>query len=127
MKSRGLGRKELVLDFREYSVIREGDEAVVVGTIRDPVNWDFSIRICEDDVVGMTRLICRKEMLLLLLRSFFKPRKKNHWTGPLNEHLAEGRTRLRSAEEKALDRVQANEAAKAVAEAGPDTGGEQGA
>jgi hypothetical protein len=100
---------------------------VVVGTIRDPVNWDFSIRVCEDDVVGLTKLIFRKEMLFLLLRSFFKPRKKNHWTGPFDEHLAEGRTRLRSAEEKALDRIQANEAANKTAEAGASTDGKQGA
>ena len=39
LKSRGLGRKELVMDFREYTTIREDGEAVVVGTIRDPVNW----------------------------------------------------------------------------------------
>jgi len=47
LRSRGLGRKELVMDFREYETIREGDEVVVVGTIRDPVNWDFSIRFCR--------------------------------------------------------------------------------
>jgi hypothetical protein len=63
LRSRGLGRKELVLDFREYEVVHVDDEAVVVGTIRDPVNWDFTIRICEDDVPGMIRLVLRPSML----------------------------------------------------------------
>jgi len=103
------------MDFREYTVIREGDEAVVVGTIRDPVNWDFSIRVCEDDVIGMTKLILRKEMLLLLLRSIFKPRKQHHWSDDHAEHLAEGKQRLVVAKEKAHERIRANaEGAKQV-------------
>ena len=55
LKSKGLGKKELVMDFREYTVVREGDELVVVGTIRDPINWDFTIRMCEDDLAGLAR------------------------------------------------------------------------
>jgi hypothetical protein len=39
LMSRGLGRKELVMDFREYDVIPESDE-VVVETICDPENPD---------------------------------------------------------------------------------------
>jgi hypothetical protein len=45
------------MDFREYTVVREGDELVVVGTIRDPINWDFTIRMCEDDLAGMLALV----------------------------------------------------------------------
>jgi hypothetical protein len=105
LKSRGLGRKELVMDFREYATIREGDEVIVVGTIRDPVNWDFSIRFCEDDIVGMTKLILRPAMLGLLLRSFFKRRRHHHWTQEHADHLAEGRERLLAATAKAAERV----------------------
>ena len=109
LKSRGLGRKELVMDFREYTVIREEDEVVVVGTIRDPVNWDFSIRMCEDDVVGMAKLILCRPMIGILLRSFFKRRKNHHWTQERSEHIAEGRERLKSAREKAAERIRARE------------------
>jgi hypothetical protein len=109
LKSRGLGRKELVMDFREYTVIREDDEIVVVGTIRDPVNWDFSIRMCEDDVVGMTKLILCKPMIGILLRSFFKRRKKHHWNQEWTEHLAEGKLRLVGAREKATERIRIRE------------------
>jgi hypothetical protein len=93
------------MDFREYATLREGDEVIVVGTIRDPVNWDFAIRFCEDDIVGMTKLILRPAMIGLLLRSFFRRRKHHHWTQEHEEHLAEGRKRSEAAAEKAAERV----------------------
>jgi len=109
LKSRGLGRKELVMDFREYTLIREEGEVVVVGTIRDPVNWDFTIRMCEDDVIGMTKLVLNRHMIWILLRSFFKRRKKHHWSQEWTEHIAEGRERLVNAKEKAAERIRARE------------------
>ena len=105
LRSRGLGRKELVLDFREYEVVRVDDELVVVGTIRDPVNWDFTIRICEDDVAGMTRLVLRRSMIGLLLRAFFKRKKRHHWGQEPAEHLAEGTRRRQTAQENAVERA----------------------
>jgi len=105
LRSRGLGRKELVLDFREYEVVPVEDELVVVGTIRDPVNWDFTIRICEDDVPGMIRLVLRPSMLGLVLRSLFKRTKRGHWGQEPAEHLAEGRRRLQAARENAAERA----------------------
>jgi hypothetical protein len=102
LRSRGLGRKELVLDFREYEVVRVEDELVVVGTIRDPVNWDFTIRICEDDVPGMTWLVLRRAMLSLLLRSFFRRKKRDHWGQERAEHLAEGKKRRQTARDSAV-------------------------
>jgi len=96
------------MDFREYEVVRDGDEIVIVGTIRDPVTWDFSIRVCEDDVPGMTKLILRKGMLGLLLRAFFRRKKRHHWSQERSEHVAEGRRRLLTAREKAEERVSAS-------------------
>lgn len=105
LRSRGLGRKELVLDFREYEAVRVDDEIVVVGTIRDPVNWDFTIRICEDDVPGMASLVLRRSMLGLLLRSFFKRLKRHHWSQERDAHLAEGKKRRQAAREDAAERA----------------------
>lgn len=105
LRSRGLGRKELVLDFREYEVLRVDDEIVVVGTIRDPVNWDFTIRICEDDIAGMAGLALRKSMIGHLLRSFFKRMKNHHWGQERAEHLAEGKRRRQKARENAAERA----------------------
>ncbi len=107
LKSRGLGRKELVLDFREYEVVRQDNEVVVVGTIRDPVNWDFSIRVCEDDLSGLLHLAGKKAILGLALRSLFKRSKENHWTQELSEHLAEGALHLEAAKQMAIARLEA--------------------
>ena len=105
LRSRGLGRKELVLDFREYEVVSTDDELVVVGTIRDPVSWDFTIRICEDDVPGMTWLVLRRAMLGLLLRALFKRRRRHHWGQEYAEHLAEGKKRREAARKNAVERA----------------------
>ncbi len=91
MRSKGLGRKEMVMDFREYEVRREGDELVVVGVIRDPVAWDFSIRFCEDDYGAILGLVFRKATLMSILRSLFRFPKKHHWGKSREEHIAEGR------------------------------------
>lgn len=88
LKSKGLGRKELVMDFREYDVVEEGDEIVVTGTIREPVTWDFSIRMCEDDLVGIARVATRRSMLGLVLRSLGHRHKRDHWVTPPDERPA---------------------------------------
>jgi ribosomal protein S12 len=96
------------MDFREYEILRDGDEVVIVGTIRDPVNWDFTIRFCEDDVPGVTWLIFRKAMVSLLLRSIFKWKKHHHWSQEHSEHLVEGRRRRDVAQAKAEERLKAS-------------------
>jgi len=77
LRSRGLGRRELVMDFREYEIKREGDEVVIVGTIHEPVTWDFSIRIEPGDIPGMLRVGINHHTLGLGARWIFH-RKANH-------------------------------------------------
>jgi hypothetical protein len=89
------------MDFREYDAVREGDEVVIVGTIRDPVNWDFGIRVCQDDIPGMLRLMLRKSLISLAIRWLFSRKVKHHWSQEHSEHLAEGKQRLIAAREKA--------------------------
>jgi len=107
LKSRGLGRKELVMDFREYDVVREGNEILIVGTIRDPVNWEFSIRMCEDDIGGVARIAVKKSTIALLLRSIFKPKKQHHWNDDRAEHVAGAKGRRKAALEKYNERARA--------------------
>lgn len=95
------------MDFREYEIVREGDELVVVGTIRDPVNWDFTIRLCEDDVPGLMRFAFRKVMIGMLLRAFFKRRHRHHWNQEREDHLSAGRARLEALRDKAQERARA--------------------
>jgi hypothetical protein len=68
LRSRGLGRRELVMDFREYDIVRDGDDVVVSGTIREPVTWDFTIRISGDDIPGMLRVGLHRQTLSLAAR-----------------------------------------------------------
>lgn len=100
LKSRGLGRKELVMDFREYTVRREGDEIVIMGTIHEPVHWDFSIRMCEDDLAGIAQVATRKTMVMWLLRAIFRRRRHGHWSQARREHLAEAERRRVATEQK---------------------------
>jgi hypothetical protein len=93
------------MDFREYEVVRQGKELVVVGTVRDPVNWDFTIRICEDDVPGLARLAARRSMLGMLLGSLFKWKKHHHWSQAHTEHITEGRQRLEATRANAAERA----------------------
>ena len=121
LKSRGLGRKELVMDFREYNVVREGNEILIVCTIRDPVNWEFSIRMCEDDIPGVARVAARTSTLALVLRSIFKFKKPHHWNDDYEEHLAGAKERRKAAIEKYAERARAaqEKADRAAARAAP--------
>lgn len=106
LKSKGLGKKELVMDFREYEIVREGDEVVIVGTIRDPVTWDFTIRMCEDDLAGLVAFGSNRKTIGMLLRSLFRRTPRDHWEQDREEHLVEGRRRLEVAKENAEERAQ---------------------
>lgn len=90
LRSKGLGRREMVMDFREYHVRREDDELVIVGVIRDPVSWDFSMRFCEDDYPAVLRLVLNRHTLWCVFRSLFRIPKKHHWGVERKEHYAEG-------------------------------------
>ena len=96
LRSRGLGRKELVMDFREYEIARDGDEVVVSGTIREPVNWDFTIRINGDDIPGMLRLGLHRHTLAMAVRWALHRSSKAGSTAPEAPPIA---TRSRAATE----------------------------
>lgn len=91
LRSKGLGRKEMVMDFREYEVRLEDDELVIVGIIRDPVTWDFSMRFCQDDYPAILGFILRKATLKHIFQALFSFKKKHHWVGSREEHLEAGR------------------------------------
>jgi len=121
LQSRGLGRKELVMDFREYEVVREGREAVIRGMIREPVRWDFAIRMCEDDLAGLLKVAGRRATIGFLLRSAFRRNKAHHWSGDRDEHVKEAKAAGKTFKEKLRtqekDRKEKEKAAKGVAEA----------
>jgi hypothetical protein len=101
------------MDFREYQVVRDGDEIVVVGTIREPVTWDFTIRICEDDLAGIANLATQKPTWGLLLRALFKRNKSHHWSKERAVQSAEAQQRRHANREKAQERLLASREAPA--------------
>lgn len=121
LKSRGLGRKELTMDFREYTVVRDGDEIMIVGTIREPVHWDFTIRMCEDDLAGVVKVAMMKPTMGLLLRAAFKRNKKAHWSLERKEQIASAKEAhkelLAKQAEKAAKEAEAGEAPPSRSEA----------
>jgi hypothetical protein len=65
------------MDFREYDVTREGNDVIVTGTIREPVNWDFTICITGDDIPGMLRLGLHRYTLAMAAHWLFRRRSRS--------------------------------------------------
>ena len=111
------------MDFREYEVTREGNEIVVSGTIHEPVNWDFSIRMCEDDLAGLAKVAVKPSMLGFIVRAVFRlPRfRRSHWSTDRATHVAGVKERRAAREIEAKAKATAKEsgaekpAAKAAA------------
>lgn len=123
LKSRGLGRKELIMDFREYDVTREGDDVLVSGTIKKPVHWDFSIRMSPDDIPGMLKVAFSPATIGMFFR-WLNPFKKTK----VDEDAAgasAGKPAASSARASAATGAASSNAAAAAAAA--DADGAQGA
>lgn len=106
LRSKGLGRREMVMDFREYEVVVEGDELVVVGIIRDPVTWDFSIRFCEDDYPAIFKLAFHPQTLKAVFRALLNRFRNHHWGKDRVQHQADGRESLAEVRKTVDERVQ---------------------
>lgn len=105
------------MDFREYRVLKEDGEIVISGTIHEPVHWDFSISMCEDDVAGIARIATRRATVGLLLRALFRRKKRSHWAEPRKEHIAKVKARIKEADDKRAEEAAAEKAkAKAASE-----------
>lgn len=105
LRSKGLGRREMVMDFREYEVVIEGNELVVVGIIRDPVSWDFSIRFCEDDYPAVLKLAFHPQTLKAVFRALLHRFKNHHWSKDRTQHQVEGKESLAEVRKTVEERV----------------------
>ncbi|KYC29499.1 protein of unknown function [Sterolibacterium denitrificans] len=106
LRSKGLGRREMVMDFREYEVVIEGNELVVVGIIRDPVTWDFSIRFCEDDYPAVFKLAFHPQTLKAVFRAMLNRFRSHHWGKERVQHQADGKASLAEVRKTVQERVQ---------------------
>lgn len=69
--SRGLGRSELLMDFRYYSIIKDpnSDAVQILGSITSPVTWEFRIVFEPEDVAGLIRVGLNRHVLKLLFKN----------------------------------------------------------
>lgn len=56
--SRGLGRQALNLDFTKTDVVREGNEVIVKGILRNGgIIWDSTVTFTKEDIPGLLHFI----------------------------------------------------------------------
>ena len=70
--SRGLGKTEVLMDFRYYKIVKspKNDNVYIVGSMQDPVNWEFRITFTPEDVPGLIKTFFNFSMIKLLIRNF---------------------------------------------------------
>lgn len=68
--SRGLGRTEVLMDFRYYKIIKDpkSDNVFIIGNMIDPVNWEFRITFGPEDVPGLIKAFLNVSMIKLLIK-----------------------------------------------------------
>jgi hypothetical protein len=69
--SRGLGRTEVFMDFRYYKTMKDpgSDHVFIIGSMQDPVNWEFRITFTPEDVPGMIKTFFNISMIKLLIKN----------------------------------------------------------
>lgn len=73
--SRGLGRTELNVDCRYYKVRKDpegSDNIMIIGTLTDPVNWEFKATIQPEDVPGMMMIFFHWPVIKLVIKNAVK-------------------------------------------------------
>ena len=71
--SKGLGKIELILDFKTYYVEsekKEDEEYVYIkGVITDPVIWDFRITMTKEDIPGLLNIAINRTIIFMFLKN----------------------------------------------------------
>ncbi|MGK5095070.1 hypothetical protein WDW89_24050 [Deltaproteobacteria bacterium TL4] len=75
MWSKGLGKRELKMDCREYIVKKDpdnGSNVIILGKITDPVHWEFKITVEPEDIAGLMKLLFNYCVLKLTILNLFR-------------------------------------------------------
>jgi hypothetical protein len=77
MWSQGLGKNELVVDFRKYKVVEETNkdnvrETIIKGITSEPVQWEFQIRVYEEDLPGFLNVFFKPATLFFVFRNIHR-------------------------------------------------------
>ena len=74
MWSRGLGRTELKMDCRYYTVKKDpdSDNFYIIGKITDPVNWELKVTIEPEDIPGLVKMALNWCVFKLTFKNLYK-------------------------------------------------------
>ena len=64
--SQGLGRTELVFDFKEC--VRNGDEVYLMGETTKPTKWQLKVTVFENDTPALMKVALSKKMIRLVVQ-----------------------------------------------------------
>jgi len=67
--SKGLGKRTLVLHLAEAEVEDAGEELLIKGVIKEPVWWEYTIRMTEDDVLDFFKVAVNRTAVGYLVSS----------------------------------------------------------
>ena len=68
--SQGLGRTELVFDFKEC--VRNGEEVCLMGETTKPTKWQLKVTVSENDTPALIKVALSKKMISLVVRYYLK-------------------------------------------------------
>lgn len=73
MWTKGLGRTEMEMDFRNYEVTTDdGGNICIMGTIKDPVDWEFKSTLTPEDVPGLLKMVFNYSVLKLVAKNLHR-------------------------------------------------------
>ena len=93
--SRGLGKVELLVDCRYYEARKDPNSAnvFIIGTITDPVNWEFKATLEPEDIPGFMKLVFNWCLIKLVLKNMYRYIiyyfKRDQYRDPDYDHLEE--------------------------------------
>lgn len=72
VRSKGLGRIELIFNFNEVSVKNERGELVLTGRTVRPVIWDFRIAVESAEIPALLKIILRRCTIAFFFRYLWR-------------------------------------------------------
>ncbi len=106
--SRGLGRRELIMDFTHYAIRGSEDGGIeIFGVTEQPVSWEFRVHIEQEDIPGLVNVALSRPVRRMVIRKIFTAIatvwRRRHFKVP--EGLEE---RVKTAHSHVMDRPRIN-------------------
>ncbi|MEW6078886.1 MAG: hypothetical protein AB1724_13805 [Thermodesulfobacteriota bacterium] len=69
--SRGLGKTEIYMDFRHYKTLKDPETGniMVIGSMQDPVNWEFKVILQPEDIGGIMKSVFNLPVIFFIIKN----------------------------------------------------------